>query len=67
MIEHKPGGFPAPKPCECSEYHKAGRIPIFHRTRLAAYADRLEDLAQAKFVERDNRIIGEVIRWEHGR
>ena len=67
MIERKPGGFPAPNPSECSERHKAGRIPIFHGARFVAYVDRLEDLPEAKFVERDNRIISEVTRWEHGR
>jgi hypothetical protein len=66
MIERKPGGFPAPNPAECGEHYKAGRIPIFHGTRLVAYVDRQEDLPEAKFVERDNRILGEVARWEHG-
>jgi hypothetical protein len=67
MIERKPGGFPAPNPAECSEHHKAGRIPIFHGTRLVAYVDQTEDLPEAKFVERDSRIVGEVSRWGYGR
>jgi hypothetical protein len=67
MIERKPGGFPAPNPTECSEHHTAGRIPIFYGTRLVAYVDKPEDLPEAKFIERDSRIVGEVSRWEHGR
>ena len=81
MIERKPGGIPAPHPTECRAHHDAGRIPIFHGTRLVAvgtglatrpprlvaYVDQPEDLPEAKFIERDSRIVGEVSRWEYGR
>jgi hypothetical protein len=64
MIERKPGSYPAPNPTQCREHHEAGRLPVYHGTRLVAYVDRAEDLPEARFVRRDGRLVGEIARWE---
>ena len=63
MIERKPGAAPRPHPTECQEHHGAGRLPVYHGTRLVAYVDRQEDLPEARFTKRDGRVVGEVDRW----
>jgi hypothetical protein len=63
MLERKPGDVPRPHPTECREHHDAGRLPVYHGTRLVAYVDREEDLPEARFVERDGRVVGGVDRW----
>jgi hypothetical protein len=63
MIERRSGGVPRPHPTECQEHHAAGRLPVYHGTRLVAYVDRQEDLPEARFAKRDGRVVGEVDRW----
>ena len=50
MLERKPGDVPRPHPTECREHQDAGRLPVYHGTRLVAYVDREEDLPEARLL-----------------
>ncbi len=63
IIERKFGGALAPNPDECREHFAAGRLPVYYGRKLVAYVDEPDDLLEARFVERDGRLMGVLNVW----
>jgi hypothetical protein len=63
IIERKFGGTLAPNPDECREHFDSGRLPVYYGRKLVAYVDEPDDLPEARFVERDGRLMGELDAW----
>ena len=54
----------APNPDECREHFAAGRLPVYYGRKLVAYVDEPVDLPEARFVERDGRLMGSLNVWD---
>ena len=63
IIQRKFGGALAPNPDECREHFAAGRLPVYYGRKLVAYVDEPDDLLEARFVERDGRLMGVLNAW----